>query len=680
MTVFDLSVGDFVVDEDIIGKMRLGGELYHGFEADEGNDDESDPVSTLCVQQYDISGNSTRTLAEVAREITILKQFSRICGSVAQFYGAIHDADSDRVQIAMRCSDSNTLRTAILEFELPMDLRLHVCQDIVSAIESVHGAQMVHRNLCPEHIIMDDKWHAYVTGFGECVTHYEAQRGRQGSMTVTLRDAFWSPELCMNTPASYSTDIFSLGAVMYSLIATEVDDDADDDRANEAKVDLQDEGPFSYACRSRSNKFAIDGNSVRSTLAAVSAPKELKELITKCVLQDPDQRPAANECGTSLISMSIVGATGEEPHAVPEAGPKTPQEKIAAVVVPAMTEIQGGIAADAPSVSSAEAALLRSEMHKMQEDMKTLREDNERMRAQLSQRYKQGHGYSGDGMDHSGVPLTPSGAPVPMGQSGSAKEISTVLDSFLHVITKCADVPAREDIAKDVPVMPNGQEYDLPGSPDGTFRSKTSKTEKGGSLTASSSPTKSVRRLSGSDGEGLMKTRMAGMSLGSTSDIHRAHHNTPSSSYRRYKARPSPVPSPELFRTQVREKGKRVTRQEFSRVPVSHRRLHPTSDPRTPPKTGPGSRPSPGEHFRSIGSNGNPHVLNTDSKLMNNFFRADAREIKGARTKEYRQEKNHKYVSNAQAIFSWHDGPVPAMPQKGTLQGDMHATVNMIKK
>lgn len=117
----------------------------------------------------------------------------------------------------------------------------------------------------------------------------------------------------------------------------------------------------------------------------------------------------------------------------------------------------------------------------------------------------------------------------------------------------------------------------------------------------------------------------------------------------------------------------------YSKVPISRRRLHPDIDPRTPPKRGPGARPSKGEIFRSVGSSGTPHFNNTDTKLARNWFRADDADLNRQRFQEYHSEKHHKHVKNA-VFMGDGSGGLSKTPSTGIMQADMAVTASLLRK
>ena len=224
--LFTLSASETQADSGVMGRMSSGAKLFHGSFTNAPKMQDS----LVCLQVFDVSHDGDCSLAEVAREVTLLKRFCKQQRNIANFEGAAHDPKTETVTVVLACKNSNTLRSAILEFNFPWDLRIHICTDIVAALEAVHAAGMCHRNVSPSHILIDDKWHAYVAGFSDCVR--EAASPSDTGMTIVLGDAFHSPEYAMHVSQLRSTDIFSLGAVMYSLVTFESEDISDEEGAN----------------------------------------------------------------------------------------------------------------------------------------------------------------------------------------------------------------------------------------------------------------------------------------------------------------------------------------------------------------------------------------------------------------------------------------------------------------
>jgi len=120
--------------------------------------------------------------------------------------------------------------------------------EVVEGIEALHAAGVIHRNLKPEHILIDRDGHIVLCGFGKSK---EFQRGiaqsvpsenpiaggapyrlngseefvssLQSDRTDTTSSlcgtaTYFAPEVIMGLPYSYEIDSWSLGTILYEML------------------------------------------------------------------------------------------------------------------------------------------------------------------------------------------------------------------------------------------------------------------------------------------------------------------------------------------------------------------------------------------------------------------------------------------------------------------------------
>jgi WD40 repeat protein/serine/threonine protein kinase len=87
------------------------------------------------------------------------------------------------------------------------------------ALEHAHQLGVIHRDVKPANLLVDGGGHLWVTDFG--LAHCQSQAGltMTGDLVGTLR--YMSPEqaLAQRVPVDHRTDIYSLGATLYELLA-----------------------------------------------------------------------------------------------------------------------------------------------------------------------------------------------------------------------------------------------------------------------------------------------------------------------------------------------------------------------------------------------------------------------------------------------------------------------------
>ncbi|KAI0924059.1 hypothetical protein AcV5_009419 [Taiwanofungus camphoratus] len=116
----------------------------------------------------------------------------------------------------------------VLDLMLGGDLRFHLerlgslsesavrfyVAELSSALAYLHDHRIIHRDIKPDNILLDDQGHAHLTDFNIAV-HYSERRpltGVAGSM------AYMAPEILTKRGYTYTIDWWSLGVCAYELI------------------------------------------------------------------------------------------------------------------------------------------------------------------------------------------------------------------------------------------------------------------------------------------------------------------------------------------------------------------------------------------------------------------------------------------------------------------------------
>ncbi len=93
-------------------------------------------------------------------------------------------------------------------------------EQILGALDVAHRAGIIHRDLKPENILFDNKGKAYLVDFGlaKQLNNLQAITGPDG---IIGSPAYLSPEQLMNQRVSVRTDIYSIGVLLYEILAAE---------------------------------------------------------------------------------------------------------------------------------------------------------------------------------------------------------------------------------------------------------------------------------------------------------------------------------------------------------------------------------------------------------------------------------------------------------------------------
>ena len=143
----------------------------------------------------------------------------------------LHDIASDSAvdYLVMEFVPGKSLDKLITPKGLPLAEALGYAQQIASALAAAHAAGIVHRDIKPANAIVTPEGHVRVVDFGlakltERVRGPEAETLTQESAltepgTVMGTVGYMSPEQASARPLDHRTDIFSLGVVLYEMLA-----------------------------------------------------------------------------------------------------------------------------------------------------------------------------------------------------------------------------------------------------------------------------------------------------------------------------------------------------------------------------------------------------------------------------------------------------------------------------
>jgi serum/glucocorticoid-regulated kinase 2 len=108
---------------------------------------------------------------------------------------------------------------------LGCDLSRFYAAQIVDGIEGLHAAGVIHRNLKPEHVLIDEEGNIVICGFGKSKEFQRsAAQGRSQSNDTDTTDSlcgtaeYFAPEVIKGLPYSYGIDWWSFGTIMYEIL------------------------------------------------------------------------------------------------------------------------------------------------------------------------------------------------------------------------------------------------------------------------------------------------------------------------------------------------------------------------------------------------------------------------------------------------------------------------------
>lgn len=123
--------------------------------------------------------------------------------------------------IAMEYLQGRTLKDVVNAFgALDPKLAIHLVQQVLAAEKFAHGRGIVHRDIKPQNVMIDDEWNVKVTDFGIAHNPVAGDVTQTGQMIGTAQ--YISPEQAQGKPVSAASDIYSTGAVLFELLTGKV--------------------------------------------------------------------------------------------------------------------------------------------------------------------------------------------------------------------------------------------------------------------------------------------------------------------------------------------------------------------------------------------------------------------------------------------------------------------------
>jgi serine/threonine protein kinase len=129
----------------------------------------------------------------------------------------INETDDGQMFMAMACYDGETLKTRIGRGPLPVDEAVGIATQVAQGLAKAHESGIVHRDIKPANILITTDGVAKIVDFGLAKLSGRTMLTKTGSTLGTA--AYMSPEQARGESVDHRTDIWSLGVVLYEVIA-----------------------------------------------------------------------------------------------------------------------------------------------------------------------------------------------------------------------------------------------------------------------------------------------------------------------------------------------------------------------------------------------------------------------------------------------------------------------------
>jgi outer membrane protein assembly factor BamB len=218
--------------------------------------------------------------AHLARDAAFLRRFRREVATAQAVNGAYTapvvaaGPDDDPPWLATAYVAGPSLHEAVAETgPLPQDAVEKLAAGLAEALHVIHNSGLVHRDLKPANVLLADDG-PRVIDFGIARALDSTEVTLAGSVLGT--PSFMSPEQAQGQPTGPTSDMFSLGSVVY-FAATGT-------------------GPFGSG-----NHAVLLYRIVHTEPDLSRLPPEVRDLVAACLAKEPAKRPTPAEVATSLM-------------------------------------------------------------------------------------------------------------------------------------------------------------------------------------------------------------------------------------------------------------------------------------------------------------------------------------------------------------------------------------------
>jgi serine/threonine protein kinase len=214
-------VGGLTVGDEV-GPYRLKRELGAGGMADVWLAERADGAFTREVAlKLPMMSRLRRDLAQrFARERDILARLEY--PHIARFYDA-GITDDGLPYLAMEYVDGQTITEYSDQNRLTIEARLALFMQVLEAVRYAHANLIIHRDLKPSNILVTADGQVRLLDFGIAKLLADDDTAQETQLTQlsgsSLTPDYASPEQIKGEPLTVATDIYSLGVVLYELLA-----------------------------------------------------------------------------------------------------------------------------------------------------------------------------------------------------------------------------------------------------------------------------------------------------------------------------------------------------------------------------------------------------------------------------------------------------------------------------
>lgn len=215
--------------------------------------------------------------ASLAREPGVADRFQREIDAmrkltgphIVELYESGHDEENDQMFFAMEYIKGETLGDLIKqEKRLTWDKSIDITLQICSALKSAHMTGIIHRDLKPSNLLLGNDGLVKLTDFGVAQVFAAQRLTVTGGVIGTAE--YMSPEQAQGKRCTKTSDLYSLGAVLYVM--------------------LTGRPPFTGRTSLDIIHKHLTGRFDKPSLYAPDMPRPLEDIVCQLLSKDPEDR------------------------------------------------------------------------------------------------------------------------------------------------------------------------------------------------------------------------------------------------------------------------------------------------------------------------------------------------------------------------------------------------------
>jgi YVTN family beta-propeller protein len=183
--------------------------------------------------------------------------------------------------LAMRYVEGTDLRALLRrEGALPAARALEIAAQVAGALDAAHERGLVHRDVKPSNVLIDERGHCYLADFG--LTQLVASQGQALDQSLLGTLDYVAPEQIRGSDVDRRADVYSLGCLLFECLTGEV--------------------PFARPSEVATLYAHLEDEPPRPSEHNPALPEAIDAVIATAIAKDPDNRYAS--CGDLIEAAS----------------------------------------------------------------------------------------------------------------------------------------------------------------------------------------------------------------------------------------------------------------------------------------------------------------------------------------------------------------------------------------